>query len=325
MHFIVKYFLAAIAFFFCADVFAHEADGTWVFYKAIDHDGVINQPAPPPTNIIEIRDGVLVSSGDCKINLVSQTYYPGGPFQALLKEGTEESEISSFLAKKFDFDLTNTKTYYTGNPSAGCTNFFRSFLVSPTRLIAVRGGVLFYGFKRSTAGTITPPAQQPTVDLQGLKVTPLPFKVKDYIAQCAGQWPTRNGIPVPSSRCAPGYFPAVATQGDKATISRLVGSHEYQKGGAKNESEDYNNPVAHGLHPLYLVFPPYNGTILVRVDDMEKAEERDVIKGAYLAIKDGRVTDQLNISCDFDANYVCTDRTGARFQLTVDGHFKRLQ
>lgn len=324
MHFNVKYLLATITAFLCANVLAHEADGTWVFEKSIDHDGIISQPAPPPTNRFDIRDGVIVGTGDCNITLISQTYYPGGPFQALLKEGTEESEIASFLTKNFNFDLGKTKTYYTGIPSAGCTNFFRSFLISPTRLIAVRSGILFYGFKRSAAGTATQPTQQPAVDLQGLKVTPLPFKVKDYIAQCAGQWPTKNGIPISSGRCAPGYFPAVASHGDKSIISRLVGSHEYQKGGAKNDSEDYNNPVAHGLHPLYLVFPPYGGTVLVRVDDMEKAEERDVIKGAYLAIKDGRVTDQLNINCDFDAKYVCTDRTGNQFQLTADGHFQKI-
>ena len=325
MHFHAKYLFATIAIVLGTNVFAHEADGTWVFEKSLDHDGVIGQPAPPPTNRLDIRDGVIVGAGDCNISLVSQVYYPGGPFQALLRGGAEESAIGSFLGKNFDFELSKIKTYYTGNPSAGCTSFFKSFLISPTRLIAIRSGVIFYGFKRSATETATQSTQHPPADLQGLKVTPLPFKVKDYIAQCAGQWPTKNGIPIPSGRCAPAYFPAVASKGDKSTISYLIGSHDYQKGGARNESGDYNNPVANGLHPLYLVLPPYGETLLIRVDDMEKAEERDVIKGAYLAIKNGRVTDQLNVNCDFDAKYACTDRAGNQFQLTTDGQFKKVR
>lgn len=325
MNFIIKYLLAAIAFLFCTNPFAHEADGIWVFEKAIDHDGVVSQPAPPPANRIEIQNGIINYSGDCKMPLASQDYYPGGPFQALLKEGAEESEISGFLARQFSFDLTKIKTYYTSSPNAGCTSFFRSFLIGPDRLIAIRGGVLFYGFKRSANSSTSSAQKTAATDIHKLKVTPLPFRITDYIEQCAGQWPTKNGIPVPSNRCAPNYFPAVASKITKDAISRLVGSHEYQKGGARNDSEDYNNPVAHDLHPLFLVFPPHNGVTLVRVDDVEKAEDRDVIKGAYLAIKDGRVTDQLNVSCDFDATYICADHAGTRFQLTDDGRFKKLQ
>jgi hypothetical protein len=324
MNLSLKYIIATIALLFLAKAFAHETDGIWVFDKAVDHDGLVNHPAPPPANRIEIKDGILTYNGDCVISLASQDYYPGGPFQSLLKEGAEEGEIGDFLTKQFNFDLKKTKKYYTSNPKSGCTSFFGSFLFSPTRLIAIRGGVLFYGFRISANSSDSASPKVAAVDIQSLNFTPLPFRITDYIEQCASQWPTRNGVPIPSTHCAPSYFPAVATKTTKDTINRLVGSHEYKKGGARNDSEDYNNPVSHNLHPLFLIFPPYKGVTLVRVDDIEKAEERDVIKGAYLAIKDGRVTDQLNVSCDFDTSYVCTDHAGTRYQLTIYGQFKKL-
>lgn len=160
------------------------------------------------------------------------------------------------------------------------------------------------------------------VDLQGLKVSLLPFKVSDYMAKCAGNLFTVKGVPQATTKCAPTYQPYVASRKSRDKLSQLVGSHAYQKGGARNESEDYDDPVAHDLHPVFLVFPPLKDVVLVRVDDLEKAEERDPIKGAYLAIKGGQVTDQLNLSCSFDARYVCSDEDGRpRYQLVESGKF----
>jgi hypothetical protein len=165
-----------------------------------------------------------------------------------------------------------------------------------------------------------------TAALEGMKPSQLPFSVSEYIARCGASLPTVKGVPQATARCAPTYFPYVASRRSRGTISKLVGAHAYQKGGARNDSEDYNNPVANNLHPVFLVFPPLGDVVLVRVDDVERAEDRDVIKGAYLSIKDGKVVDQLNSNCNFDAEYVCATADKQRkVRLTQTGKFVRLE
>jgi hypothetical protein len=108
-------------------------------------------------------------------------------------------------------------------------------------------------------------------------------------------------------------------------VSKLVGEHDYQKGGARFATEDYNSPVNHGLHPVFLVFPPMNGVTIVRVDDFEsRNEQRDTIAGAYLAIKDGKVTDEINFGCDLDVHCVCSG-DGQKVKLTAAGRFEPLK
>jgi hypothetical protein len=67
--------------------------------------------------------------------------------------------------------------------------------------------------------------------------------------------------------------------------------------------------------------------LLVRVDDFEPGsnENRDTMSGAYLAIKDGKVTDQLNHGCDINSEYFCVGSDGNKqYQLLDSGKFKKL-
>lgn len=296
-------------------------DGIWSFDKAIDYEGLNASPTPPPSAGLVIANGQFVLPGNCVVSLQRQTYYAGGPFQALLRSGEDEPAIASFLSKEFSYPLATTKHYYVADVAQACNTLGRDFLVSDGRLVVIRAGALFYGYTKSKTTPATPASASP-VDLQGLKTSVLPFKVSDYTAKCAGSLPTVRGVPQATTQCAPTYRPYVASRESRDTLSQLVGSHAYQKGGARNESEDYDDPVAHDLHPVFLVFPPLKDVVLIRVDDLEKAEERDPIKGAYLAIKGGQVTDQLNVSCSFDARYVCGDEDGKpRYRLMETGKF----
>ena len=66
---------------------------------------------------------------------------------------------------------------------------------------------------------------------------------------------------------------------------------------------------------------------LVRVDDLEQGpnEQRDVMSGVFLAIKNGKVTDQLNEGCTITTDYACVDDDGKRrYQLLGTGKFQKL-
>jgi hypothetical protein len=265
-------------------------------------------------------------------------YYPGGPFQALLKQGETESAISSFLAKQFGLALSTSLSCFAVENSPPCNRLGRDILISGDSLIAVRGGAIFFGYTRGKVGVagVAPSASaaihssantlpKPSPELlESLPMTALPFQLKSYIAQCLANFPMLQGVPRASSSCGATFKPTVAASRRKESLVQLVGRHPYQKGGARNESGDYNDPFSNGLHPVFLVFPPMRDVIVIRVDDIERAQERDPIRGAYLVVKDGAVTDQLNNACDLDARYRCINSsTGQSFQLTEAGRFEK--
>jgi hypothetical protein len=143
---------------------------------------------------------------------------------------------------------------------------------------------------------------------------------------CAGHLPMKQGIPQPTLKCAPSFFPHVASRDSQDYLSKIIGSHNYFKSGARNGTDDYANPVSKGLHPVFLVFPPLDDVLLVRVDDMDRTQMRDAISSVYLAIRNNMVTDQLNVGCDWDANYVCsTSEHQPKYQLMKNGKFKKLE
>jgi hypothetical protein len=134
----------------------------------------------------------------------------------------------------------------------------------------------------------------------------------------------RHGAaPQLSKKCDSAFFPYIVRRNIKDPLLKLIGAHEFLKGGANGPSGDYDNPVANNLHPVVLIFPPLKNVVLVRVADIEGADDaRDQMSGVYLAIKDGKVTDQLNEGCSFDENYVCsTPGELAKYKLLETGKF----
>lgn len=65
---------------------------------------------------------------------------------------------------------------------------------------------------------------------------------------------------------------------------------------------------------------------MVRVEDLEGSlEDRDMMSGVYLVIKEGKVSDELNDGFTIDERHVCTDDDGKkRYRLLESGKFKKL-
>jgi hypothetical protein len=299
---------------------AESGEATWAFTKGVDYESPKGALAIPTSTALTLSGDTLKLSAACSIHLVKKAYYPGGPFQPLLKSGESEADIAKFMKSALNFDLKGDKTYYQADPAA-CNKLGTEFLVNAKQLVAIRGGVFFYAFS-SQAGSMTgvsESAAAATTDSAALKVTKLPFSMSDYAANCSPLMV--KGVPTQSAKCSPAYQYHVATPNSRDALSKLVGSHDYQKGGAGSAKDDYNNPLAHGLHPVFLVFPAMGDVTVVRVDDFESRNgQRDPISGAYLVMKDGKVTDELNNGCDLDIRYVCSGE-GKKFKLTSSGKF----
>lgn len=296
------------------------ASGAWTFIKAVDHGNLSVPLTAPQSTAISLTGDTLQISPTCSVHIRKRTYYAGGPFQGLLKSGQTETSIASFMRNMLNFDLNGPKAYYEVDES-DCNKFAEDLLVSADELIAIRGGEYFYSFAKKRV-PMTRTQAGPASGAPSLKVTALPFTLSDYTASCSPAM--YKGVPVASAKCSPAYYYHVATQTSTDTLSRLVGAHNYKRGGARFATDDYDNPVSHGLHPVFLVFAAMGDVTVVRVDDFEaRNEQRDPISGAYLAIKNGRVTDEINFGCDLDAEYICSG-DGRRVKLTSEGKFQSI-
>jgi hypothetical protein len=333
----VKQCVLLVLFFCGSPACAQMLDGTWLFEKVVDFTGHSYTRPPARVSSINITKNKLTVGPDCSVALTRTDYRPDIPFQALFKSGESEVSIRKFFLQQLNFKLESLEGYYSVESDDVCNKLGSDWLASGNRLIAIRAGGRFYSFTRggseSTAADDRRPVAAPiltTVDLQGLKTSQLPFRLVDFERQCLTKLPRANGawtqLWVQSTRCAPAYFPFLATKQSKDKLSQLVGMHNYYKNrGEREHPEDYDNPVSHGLHPLFVILPPMGSVIVVRVEDLEGGKEkRDTMSGAYLAIKDGKVTDQLNDGCDFTPKYECVSEGKMLFQLTEAGKFKKL-
>ena len=62
------------------------------------------------------------------------------------------------------------------------------------------------------------------------------------------------------------------------------------------------------------------------MDDFEGCQEtREQISGAFLAIKDGKVADELNTGCELDVRFACLTRDGHKFKRMPSGKFEPAQ
>jgi hypothetical protein len=157
------------------------------------------------------------------------------------------------------------------------------------------------------------------------KTAQLPFHPANYVTHCLAKIPMVKGVPQGTTKCSPVYTPYVATATGDA-LAQVIGNHNYKQGGALY-ADDYAPPFASKLHPVFVVLPPLKDVLLVRVDDMEQGpgEQRDVMSSVYLAIKNGKVTGQLNDGCVITTEYACADEDGKRlYQLLESGRFQQL-
>lgn len=304
---------------------AQSIDGAWVFDRAVDYEGLTPTPTPPVSSTLRISNGQIILPNNCVVTLRQKSYSFHIPFQMHLKSGTDEEALGKFLLKQFNFNLTKTKVYYEGDAGGVCSKFGNDFLVSDETLLEIRGGVLFYAFKREKLAPGALGASATLDDLRDLKISRLPFDLDDYINTCLATMPKRKGVPQFNKRCGPAFVPYIVGSDSKNPLLKVVGAHAFVKGGARGASEDYNNPVSNGLHPVVLVFPAHKGVVLVRVNDVEGGNDmRDTMSGVYLAIKGGKVTDQLNEGCSFDLDFVCSSPSeSVKYKLLETGKFTR--
>lgn len=321
-----KFILWLVLAFSALHAGAQSIDGTWVFDGAVDYEDLASSPASPLGSALQISNGQAILPAGCVVNLRQESYYPGGPFQALLKSGEDEPKIGKFLLKRFNFNLSGTKNYYVADIGAKCNKLGIYFLLDADKLISIHGGSLFYAFKRDKSATGSVATQAANVDLGSLKVSRLPFNPQTYVANCLGFMQKRNGAaPQLSKKCDSAFSPYIVGRNTKDPLLKIIGAHEFLKGGASGASGDYDNPVANNLHPVVLIFPPINHVVLARVDDIEGADDaRDQLSGVYLAIKGGKITDQLNEGCSFDLDFVCGSPGQAiKYKLLETGKFAR--
>lgn len=164
------------------------------------------------------------------------------------------------------------------------------------------------------------------MQLYGYKLSQLPFSVSNFVNLCEPSISRIKGIPQPSDKCAPIYYPYTLSKKEDNALAQLIGGHNYLKGGARH-ADDYDNPSANDLHPTFMIFAPLKDVLLVRVNDLELGKDgrTDSMAGVYLTIKDGKVIDQVNDGCDINAEYFCVGEDGSKqYQLLDTGKFRKL-
>ncbi|WP_296943949.1 hypothetical protein [uncultured Massilia sp.] len=301
---------------------AVDLSGTWRYEKGMDYDGGA-KVAAPKSPWLQMVNGSAAVSPTCFVKLRKTRYLYSTPFQALLKDGVDETTLDGYLAKHFAFSLKGGPDYYEADIDTDCATPLGDYLVTDKRLLLPFAGSSFYSYVRSDGGTARP--VDPSIPLGGRKLSQLPFSTATFSHLCAGIIPRAGGVPQATDKCAPVFYPYVANEKDADPLAQLIGRHDYNKGGG-NHADDYAPPFASKLHPTFMLLPPLKDVLLVRVDDLEGGnDERDAMSGAYLAIRNGKVTDQLNEGCTIDDAYACVDRDGKkRYQLRDNGKFDKL-
>jgi hypothetical protein len=314
-----------LSLFFSNPANSGNISGTWKFEKAKEYFATEKEVSPPKHSTIQIVNGSLGLPPRCYEKLKKENYYYSDPFQFLLKADVDEKTFARYLEKNFTFDLPKTKFYYPISCDKSIIgDKFDSIFFSEKKLIVSYAGSLFYSFSRSEGGTSTISSD---AELYGHKLSHLPFNIEIYGTLCMPIIPRIKGVPQSTQKCAPVHYPYVATKNSKNPLAQLIGMHNYEKGGAEVAFE-YAPPFASNLHPTYVVLPPLKDVLLVRVDDLEPGnnENRDTMYGAYLAVKNGKITDQLNVNCSITTNHLCVDENGKKqYQLLETGKFKKLQ
>ena len=301
---------------------AENINGTWRYEKSMDYFGqmkLTEMKAP----IIQIINNVAKISPNCHVALAKSRYLYSSPFQSLLKEDVTEQMLENYLKKNFSFSIMGAKDYLKADIDETCNGPVRDFLVSGDKLLTPFAGSAFHSYARVDDGALR--RVEANLAIGDRKLSQLPFDPATFISLCHGLRPLVRGVPQTTDRCAPVYYPYIATKTNSDSLARLIGMHDYRKGGASH-ADDYAPPFANGLHPTFVLLPPLKEALVVRLEDMEGSpEDRDMMSGVYLVIKDGKVSDQLNDGCTIDERYACTDDNGKkRYQLLESGKFKKL-
>jgi len=304
----------------------HELSGTWKYEKSADYySGVRTAPAPD-FPIIQFVSGQLFLQPRCAIPIeyAKVGYSYNKLFQIALKDGVDERAMDKFTKGSFGEKLSNAKSFYQGSKIVERCNFEHDhiFLLNG-KLILVNGSGEFDIYTRLPA--LMP--ENSESNLYGRKLSELPYNSGTFNVICSAFISQRTGVPATTDACGPALYPYVAKKDDADPLARLIGSHQYKKFGAEAD-KDYDNPVAHGLHPIYMLFRPLKDVIVAAVEDIEQGESsgRSGMTGVYLSIKGGKVVDQITGECMLQPDYSCTDLKGRKiYQMLDTGKFVKVK
>lgn len=319
----------AVAIFTGWHARAAAPDVAWKFERSLDYYGRIqaNQAPKFPAPLVSSNE-IRLSPG-CVAQFSPDDYAFAEVFQPLSKDGVTAKQLDNFLSKNFSLALRSVKTVYsvTSSPANCARPVMEFFLIGDRLLIPV--GVTFYSYIKADAkksiATKTSLSGEQLADIQApYKITPLPFDYERYYATCRPKILGGKTRPQTTGNCRPDYFPYVADANSDDVLMKLVGNHDYAKGGSEYAS-GFSPPFKKKTAATFLVFPPLQGVTLVRVDDFEvvRNESRDVMTGVYLSIVNGKVVDQIS-GCHFDRDYVCTADGMVIAKLGVNGLFKQI-
>jgi len=298
---------------------ADPVDGTWKLNGSSEYFGDKSQLAPLPRDYVQILNGKISVSDTCTAKIAPEKAALSTVFQMLLRQGVRSDQLKDYLVKKYSFDISRVQQIYEVE-DAPCTKYMQDLLVDGDRMLIVAGNTVFYHFQRASS-----PAKTSLAAVEKKQVvTALPFNIAKFASECLPLLPRVRGVPQSTTKCMPLFMPYVASKNDTSTIGKLVGHHHYIKS-APTSGNAYNDPVANGYHPIYVILPALGDGTLVRVEDNEgDAEERDPLAGVYLSIKDGKVVDQLDEGCDFMPDFTCVDDRGTKmYRLLPSGKFSK--
>jgi hypothetical protein len=311
----------------CAN--AATPEGTWKFERSMDYYGRTPANKAPKFPSLVVRAKDISLSESCLVPYSPTDYAFPDVFQPLSKEGGTKKQLDSFLIKNFGVALGKVETVYSLGKSPGnCARSVLEFFQVGDRLL-IPIGVTFYSYVKAdpaklAATTAAPIVEKTTNPYASYKVTPLPMNFDQYFADCRLKILGGKSRPQTTDKCAPNYFPYVADPKSNDMLMKLVGNHDYVKGGSEYAA-GFSPPFVQKTAATFLVFPPLKQVTLVRVDDFEvvRNEKRDVMSGVYLSIVGNKVIDQIS-GCDFNRDYVCIEDGRPAAKLTENGRFRRL-
>lgn len=302
--------------------------GTWKFERSMDYYRRTTSNQAPKFPLLIVRESQMRFSNACSVPFSADRYAFPRVFQPLSREGVTANQLDIFLGKAFGLTLAHVKTVYSlGVSQNNCGDPIMEFFEVGDHLL-VPDGVTFHSYIKvgSSTATATPAgaAQQKVTGVYaGYKVTALPMDFDRYFSSCRPKIVGAKGRPMRTDKCAPRYFPYVADPTSSDTLMRIIGNHDYVKGGADYAS-GFSPPFQQKTFATFLVFPPMKQVTVVRVDDFEVIhhEERDTMSGVYLSIVNDKVVDQIDY-CNLNADYVCVSEGRAVAKLSESGKFQK--
>jgi hypothetical protein len=318
--------------FLCASLLSISAyaglpAGTWKFESSVDYFGRTPVNKPPQFATIVVRNDEVNLSETCMVRVSRKRYSFTDVFQSLTKQGITETQVDAFLVKHFNISLLATKIMYSlGVSTQNEPRMLEFFLVKDKILVPV--GVTFYMYARAkdeVAAVAPASSLSSTATASGYKLTPLPMDYSRFSMSCVPKIRDKKGNPHRSDKCAPDFFPYVAHPKSIDPIMKLVGNHDYAKGGEFRYSADFSPPFKQNVPATFLVFAPMRDVSVVFVDDLAvvRNEARDVMSPVYLSIVGGKIVDQIS-GCSLGRDYVCSLDGRKVAKLLPNGKFQNL-